>query len=113
MFQSVSLMGAQLPRLSSCLTAIFRSYFVSAASLFFCDKVEDGCQRLALVLAAAEAAAAAARFMCLLLSTKTRRFITSNISFSASLDSGAQQAAAAAEGGEQDECRFDFLINAA
>lgn len=32
---------------------------------------------------------------------------------SASLDSGAQQAAAAAEGGEQDECRFDFLINAA
>lgn len=31
---------------------------------------------------------------------------------SASLDSGAQQAAAAAEDGEEDECRFDFLINA-
>lgn len=31
---------------------------------------------------------------------------------SASLDSGAQQATAAAEDGEEDECRFDFLINA-
>lgn len=35
---------------------------------------------------------------------------------SASLDSGVQRAAAAAaeaEDGERDECRFDFLINAA
>lgn len=32
---------------------------------------------------------------------------------SASLDSGAQQAVAAAEDGEEDEWRFDFLINAA
>lgn len=31
----------------------------------------------------------------------------------ASLDSGAQQAAAAAKHGEEDECRFDFLISAA
>lgn len=68
--------GRPITTIVLLLNSHFQIVRCFSGSSLFCDKVENRCQRLVL----ASVAATAARFMCLLLSTKSHRFITTNIS---------------------------------
>lgn len=99
-----------LPNYHNCPLALKPFTRYTLLLLFFCDRVDNRCQRLAL---ACGSSSGGSLFHVSLIVNKNPSIYRNQHFISASLDSGAQQAVAATEDGEEDEWRFDFLINAA